>query len=131
MSRSMRLAAPASSGTVCNSVPSRSMTMARTLTGVENLLTGAVCCMAVPLVASRFFGCALIRFDWGCGGFFTLSSGIFGSYFGDGFALGCSGGRYTLRGLWHGLAHTGVDGLFLDILVGLLPAVQYGGRAVR
>src|SRR3989338_2119556 len=118
MSRSMRLAAPASSGTVCNSVPSRSMTMARTLTGVENLLTGAVCCMAVPLVVSRFFGCALIRFDWGCGGFFTLSSGIFGSLFGDGFALGCSGGGPAFRGAGDGPAPTGVDGLFLDVLVG-------------
>src|SRR3989338_7405578 len=116
----MQLAAPASSGTVCNSVPSRSMTIACTLTGVGNLLTGAACCMAIPLVVSRFFGCALVRFACGCCGFFILNRDIFGSLFGDWFALDCSGGRYTFRGLWYGLAHTGGGGLFLHAILGRL-----------
>src|SRR5512145_754048 len=103
----MRLAASASCGAECSSVPSRSTTMARTLTGMENLRMAAACCMAAPLLTGRFFGSGLVRFGGFCGrfpdfghdglldldhsGFLALGRGRF-------FACGACGRFFNLGG---------------------------------
>src|SRR5574340_1252955 len=128
----MRLAASASCGAESSSVPSRSTTMARALTGVEYLRMAAAGCMAVPLLVGLLFGGTLVRlagrhsgfFSRGRGGFLPLGRGGFfahgccrffgcgcggfftfgcGSLLGNGFALGCGSRRYDRMGLRCGL----------------------------
>src|SRR3990172_12625049 len=110
----MRLAASASSGAVCSIVPSRSTTMACTLTGVENLLPFAVCCMSFTLVC----GCFGSSRRSGLGGgrrFFVLGAGgFFSCCHGRGFALALSGSMRNDGGI----GHAGINQLPLYVLVG-------------